>query len=749
MSAWRWLAVCATIGLLSCGTKKEAARSESQTSPSPYASPNSCAGCHAEIAAKYKQSGMGRAFARASAKGAIAAQEGVLYTHEASGDQFTLVQRQDGLYLQRSQEGKGGEATNVFAKRIDFVMGSGNHAKTLLHRAKNGQLFELPLGWYAEGGGTWAMSPGFDRWDHPGFRRAVSDECMFCHNAYPQGGLEREHGEPATFPEMLPEGIDCQRCHGPGRNHIEAAAQGGSKEKIRASILRIGKEDPQRQMALCYQCHLESTSEPLPYAIRRYERQPYSYRPNERLADFILHFDFPAGKSDHFEIAHAGYRLQQSACYLRSGEQLTCTSCHDPHEARRGAEAAAHYDKACRQCHATTHQNEGSDKQQACASCHMPARRTDDVVHVVMTDHRIMRRAGRDWLAPKKEAHADDARRYRGAVVLSKATPLADGPDRALYEATAQVYEGSNLEPGSRQLAEAIDKFRPSRPEFYHQLAEALYRLGSNEEAVKRYREALTQDPLYLPGIRNLGQTLTTLGRPEEAIAVLSKAPQDAVALNNLAEAQIAMGKTAEAVETLRKALALDPDAPEALNNLGKALRASGQSEGAREAWSQAIRVRPAYPEANNNLGNAWVEAGDWEAARKHFEVALRDPRYASVRFNYGTELAARGEFGMGAKLLDEAIRLRPDWAEVYLNRGNLEAQRGRPAAAIPYFLKALAQDAGLLRARLNLGLAYNETGKRVEAIREFRQVAASGDSELRRMAQQALAFLETPDQRK
>jgi hypothetical protein len=32
-------------------------------------------------------------------------------------------------------------------------------------------LVELPLAWYADGGGLWAMNPGYDRPDHMGFRR--------------------------------------------------------------------------------------------------------------------------------------------------------------------------------------------------------------------------------------------------------------------------------------------------------------------------------------------------------------------------------------------------------------------------------------------------------------------------------------------------------------------------------------------------------------------------------------------------
>ena len=54
---------------------------------------------------------------------------------------------------------------NVDEKRIDLVVGSGNHARTYLHRTSEGKLTELPVSWYSEKGGYWAMSPGCDRSD--------------------------------------------------------------------------------------------------------------------------------------------------------------------------------------------------------------------------------------------------------------------------------------------------------------------------------------------------------------------------------------------------------------------------------------------------------------------------------------------------------------------------------------------------------------------------------------------------------
>ena len=97
------------------------------------------------------------------------------------------------------------------------------------------------------------------------------------------------------FAGDLPEGIDCQRCHGPGRAHVESARNGASPAAVRAAIVNPGRLAPERQIEVCLQCHLESTSRPLPYSLRRYGRGMFSYRPGEALENYILHFDRAPG----------------------------------------------------------------------------------------------------------------------------------------------------------------------------------------------------------------------------------------------------------------------------------------------------------------------------------------------------------------------------------------------------------------------------------------------------------------------
>src|ERR1035438_9840551 len=157
------------------------------------------------------------------------------------------------------------------------------------------------------------MSPGYDNPHQEDFRRPVPDECLFCHNGYPRANA-------------IAEGIDCQRCHGPGQAHVASSG--------RAAIVNPARLDRDRQLDVCMQCHFETTSLRLPNAIRRYDRDTFSFRPGDPLTDYEIFFDHApnSGYDDRLEVAHQAYRLRKSACFLKSN--MTCTTCHDPHRAQ-------------------------------------------------------------------------------------------------------------------------------------------------------------------------------------------------------------------------------------------------------------------------------------------------------------------------------------------------------------------------------------------------------------------------------
>ena len=335
-----------TIVALGCHSRPVPARNESA-----YADSKQCKACHHAIYQTYQRTGMARSFYRPDSANTPAA----TFFHKTSATNYAMLQRDGKFYQRRWQIGYQGREENVDELQIDYVIGSGNHVRAYLHLTSRGTLIELPLAWYAEKGGSWAMNPGYDT-PAPDTRRKITYDCMFCHNAYPEipAGHEAYGSEP-VFSGNPPTGVDCQRCHGPGAEHVRIAqTAGAAKENIQSAILNPARLSADRQMEVCMQCHLETTSRRLPADIKRFDRGPYSYRPSEPLSRFMLYFDNApgSGRESKFEIVNSAYRLRQSRCYLATDGKLTCELCHNPHDVPHGEAAVAHYAQVCRQCHA-------------------------------------------------------------------------------------------------------------------------------------------------------------------------------------------------------------------------------------------------------------------------------------------------------------------------------------------------------------------------------------------------------------
>jgi predicted CXXCH cytochrome family protein len=532
------------------------------------------------------------------------------------------------------------------------------------------------------------MSPGYDTADQLDFRRTVSYECIFCHAAYPAAGPALNFsGSDSVFGETVLESIDCQRCHGPGRTHVEAAATAGqSRESIRRAILNPGRLTRERQLDVCLQCHLETTASFPVASIRRINREPFSYRPGEPLGDFAIFFDqAPSPARDgKFEFVHAAYSLRKSVCFRAS--QMTCSTCHNPHQAVRGAQAVEQYSAVCRSCHATAHAAAAATN---CIDCHMPKRRSDDVVHAAMTDHAIQRRKPeRDLLAPRRETHEA----YRGEVAPyypQQATPLDE-----LYLAVAQVRYSANLAVGIPRLQRAIERQRPTRPEFYFELGVACWKDGRKEAAARWYDEALRHGE-YFPALKALGEALFSVGRLTRAALVLERAlaasPADADLLCARANLYFRQEQFERAGQVLQQALSSNPDLHQARNLQGVVLGRLGDRNAARQAFREAIRIQPGFDLPHINLALLLAGDGDYAQAGHHLRKAIAsNPDSVEAHHTYGMVLTRMKSYDQAAVELREALRLAPNLAEAHGDLAEVLALQGHRQESLEHYRRAI-----------------------------------------------------------
>jgi predicted CXXCH cytochrome family protein len=545
---------------------------------------------------------------------------------------------------------------------------------------------------------------------------------MFCHNGYPEptGQFNPAKLEPPTFPQKLPQGIDCQRCHGPGAAHLKAVISGASIEEIRHAIVNPARLDRQRQLDVCMQCHLETSSSHMPNEIRLYNRGVFSFRPGQPLGEYKLYFDPLSNQSDdRFEIAHSAYRLPMSACFKNS--EMTCLTCHDPHQSYQGTGSTERYIQVCVNCHQGVKHTASLPQSSTCLDCHMPKRRTDDAVHVVMTDHYIQRiKPDRDLTAPFAESSVKPPTKV--GITLYYPVQLPKTGESELYLAVAEVKDGSSGDAGIARLQQAILKYSPSAPEFYFELVRANSKAKNNEQAIHWYEEALHRKPDDSSAAKELATSLLSENRTHQADTILreavAKSPNDAQLIADLGNVSFREGKIDEASKEYLHALEVNPFLPQAEDMLGLiAIRQNERQEA--EKWLRAaIRDDPSTAEAHYNLGNLLSGTSDHPQAEYEFQQAIAiDPKYGAPHHGLGLMLELKHDYDRALDELQEAARLDSKNAETLSDLADLLAARGQLQDAEAQYEAAVQLNPNSVDLHAALGGVLEAEGKENDAI--------------------------------
>lgn len=347
------------VGILCVLTASSLAASKRSPNDNEFVGSDRCVACHAAIAEVQHQSNHFRTLRKVQTINDLLTAVPLRFVDTANASEYRLeksARPNFALDLVATQEQRA-ERLNLL-----WAFGAGRKGITFIGRTGQGEYGQGLVSWYRKINKL-DITTGLKRkandahealadWMTP----AQLEHCFNCHVT--------RHGD--ASPEALDAqdaGIRCERCHGPGKQHLEAAAV--RKGDLARSIRNPGTLKAIEQVFFCGACHGTPPGTTAVHTISR-------------------------NMADSRTVRFPPQRLVLSRCFNESQGKLKCTTCHNPHE--NLPQLARDFDAKCFSCHAGPPRGLRSCPQASrdCIKCHMP-RETGFMTHSDFADHWIRR----------------------------------------------------------------------------------------------------------------------------------------------------------------------------------------------------------------------------------------------------------------------------------------------------------------------------------------------------------------------
>ena len=253
--------------------------------------------------------------------------------------------------------------------------------------------------------------------------------------------------------------------------------------------------------------------------------------------------------------------------------------------------------------------------------------------------------------------------------------------------------------------------------------------LHDHEAAIKDFDKAIEINPAYMMAIVNRGVSYENLGKKEEAIASLQKAfavnpnsPNPDVVFR-IANLRYLLNDFTGSIADYNRLLAMDKMYPRIYSHRGGSEAMLGQAEDALQDADKALEADPKDEEAYNSRGLANRLLGRLNEAVNDFTLAIHiKDDYSRPYNNRGAVYLAQGQPERAIEDFSKAIELDSHYADPYSNRGSVEHQLGRDEAALKDLDEALRLNPKFADAYQNRGVVKNVLKLFPEALADFNQ---------------------------
>ena len=206
-------------------------------------------------------------------------------------------------------------------------------------------------------------------------------------------------------------------------------------------------------------------------------------------------------------------------------------------------------------------------------------------------------------------------------------------------------------------------------------------------------------------------------GQVDRAIQLLQKTAElDTTSVFiylELASLYLNQKKTSQAVLTLEKGLAIDPDHVEALILYGNINQTLNHKDKAKQAYARAIELAPAKEErVYLLLGNILMEEGDLDSALDLYQDLVEVfPASFAGHFFIGKIHAEKGRPAEAEASFTRALTLEPELEEGRFELLKIYKAAGENTKVRNLYLEVLDRNPDNIRAAMELGLFYQKNG--------------------------------------
>ena len=338
--------------------------------PAAYVGSARCAKCHKEIAEQYQQTRHASSFHHGPSLLELPMPAKPLKDPDDPSVSHHLDQKNGRVEIVTKREDQ-----EILRVLVDYAFGTKDRYVTMVGRDTNNTYRAARLshyksskdeGWDRTSGDTGAADPDHSVTGQEIHTRDGVVRCLACHVTTPRDFRKNRPDDEKQTAAAADSGIGCEKCHGPGENHVAAIKLGLADLAVR-SLSGLSGANVNKA---CVDCH--TVGDPREVA---------------------------ATPEDPKWVRSAGVTFSQSKCFTESQGQLSCLTCHSPHQP--SSNSASFYESKCLTCHSSEKALKAEIKLNVvacktkatkdCLNCHMP-KVPVPVLHNSLTDHYIRTR---------------------------------------------------------------------------------------------------------------------------------------------------------------------------------------------------------------------------------------------------------------------------------------------------------------------------------------------------------------------